>query len=367
MKKNNRIAVFLPNLNPGGAEKLHLILAREWEKSGIKTDFLLRNKCGSLCDQIPESSSIIDLKANRVRNSFWPLVKYLSDTPPDAIIAAMWPLTIIAPLAAKVANYRGKVILSEHSPLSIAYSNKGSFHRYVMKLSQRICYPISDVVVAVSSGVASDLSLMSGIDVNEFAVIHNPAAKGNVDPAVSPPLLLQSVSGPLILSVGTLKNVKRHDLLIKAFAKLPVEINATLAIIGEGDKRDSLINLADKLKLSNRVFLPGFISDPGPWYAHADLFVLSSDYEGFGNVIVEALEYGLPVVSTDCPFGPSEILDGGKYGALVRCNDSDALCAEIFKALSSNVNSDALRERAKDFDSGVIAKRYLELMFADAH
>ncbi len=170
-----------------------------------------------------------------------------------------------------------------------------------MRVSQRLAYPLADARVAVSRGLVDDLSRLSGLPPAQFQVIHNPAALGKAAEAIPPPVELAGVNKPLIITVGTLKQVKRHDLLIEAFARLPAELGATLCIVGEGPERSALEAKIAMLGLSRRVLLPGFAADPVPWYAKADLFVLSSDYEGFGNVIVEALEQGTPVVSTDCP------------------------------------------------------------------
>src|SRR5690606_26732556 len=138
-----------------------------------------------------------------------------------------------------------------------------------------------------------------------------------------------------------------------------------LCILGEGEERPRLQALVDALGLDGRLLLPGYQSDPAPWYAHADLFVLSSDHEGFGNVIVEALEQGVPVVSTDCPSGPREILEGGKYGTLVPVGDAAALASAIDDALSREHNHDALKRRAQDFSVDKAADAYLDLLLPD--
>lgn len=356
------LGIVLPDLRPGGAERLHVNLAEEWARASVSTEFVLQQATGELLDHLPASANVLDLKGARIRNLLWPLVNYFKERKPDAIVAAMWPLTVFVPLAARLAKYKGRVIISEHSPLSIAYSRHGRLHRLVMRASQRMCYPLADVRVAVSSGIADDLATLSGLSREQFTVIHNPAALGTANFNATCPEQLSGRAGPIILTVGTLKRVKRHDLLIEAFSRLPTSLGATLCILGEGQRRDQLERQIDGLGLQGRVLLPGFAVDPGPWYAHSDLFVLSSDYEGFGNVIVEAMEYGLPVVSTDCPVGPTEILEKGRYGRLVSPASVEALTSAMLASLREEPDRDALKKRAKDFSLDVIARQYLDVM-----
>lgn len=363
-----RIAIFLPDLRAGGAERLHVNLASAWIQSGYQIEFVLRNATGALIELLPEGVTIVDLKAKRVRDAFSPLVQYLREVQPAVLLAAMWPLTVIAPLAAKMAGFKGRVIISEHSPLSIAYAKKGNLHHMVMKASQALAYRLADERIAVSSGVADDLANLSGLPHNKFKVIYNPAALGNIPTELpAKPNVLQNVSGPILLAVGTLKKVKRFDLLITAFARLPKELNAMLCIVGEGPLRAELEKQIASLGLTEKVFLPGYFADTYVWYAHADLFVLSSDYEGFGNVIVEAMEYGLPIVSTDCPSGPREILCNGKYGALTPVGNSEQLADAILNALHSKYDQHALKIRAQDFTVNKIAEQYLTVMFPEMH
>jgi glycosyltransferase involved in cell wall biosynthesis len=355
------VAILLPDLRPGGAECLHLQLADEWLKRGISVDFVLRKARGELLAQVPAGVRVIDLRADRVRNAIGPLTSYLKTEQPDALLAAMWPLTFIAPLAARLAGYRGRVAVSEHSPLSHAYAGKGWPHRLALRLTSRIGYAIAGARIGVSSGVADDMAMLSRLPRDRFSVVHNPAATGKAGTHPRPQALA-AVARPVILSVGTLKAVKRHDLLIEAFAKFAAGHEATLCILGEGAMRGALEAQVERLGLQGRVLLPGYVADPTPWYAHADLFVLSSDYEGFGNVIVEAMEQGVPIVSTDCPVGPAEILQGGRFGKLVPVGDADALAEAMEQVLSGSVDRDGLRERARDFDVGRVAQRYLELL-----
>ncbi len=163
------------------------------------------------------------------------------------------------------------------------------------------------------------------------------------------------------LSVGNLKPEKNQALLLRAFAALP-RPDARLMLLGSGPQEAPLRALAEQLGLAERVIFAGFQRDPAPFYAAADLFVLSSNHEGFGNVIVEALSHGLPVVSTDCPAGPAEILDGGTFGLLVPVGDAAALAEAMDAALDAPVDRDALVRRASDFAPDIAARQYLAVM-----
>ncbi|HEY6544276.1 MAG TPA: glycosyltransferase [Dokdonella sp.] len=358
-----RIAIVLPDLRPGGAERMHVHLAREWRRRGLDVDFVLQRARGELLQHLPEGCGVVDLAAVRLRGILVPLVRYLRDSPPDALLAAMWPLTVLAPLAARLARSPTRVIVSEHTPLSIAHAARGPLARAVMRASQRCAYPLADERIAVSQAVAEDLAAMSGISRDRFVVVANAAAG-----AATPGLAAADWPhpGPLLLAVGTLKRVKRHDLLIDAFARLPCSLGARLCILGEGPERADLEDRILHNGLAGRVVLHGHVDAPGPWYARADLFVLASDHEGFGNVLVEAMEHGLRIVSTDCPGGPREVLDRGRYGRLVPPGDPQALADAMVESLSTPVDALALRERAREYDISRVAARYLELLLPEA-
>lgn len=358
--------MLLPNLKPGGAEKLHVDLATEWERCGIKTNFVLRESVGGLLESLPQSASVLSLNACRVRNVLLPLIKYLKNDPPDALLAAMWPLTVIAPIAAKLAGFKGRVVVSEHSPISIAYARKGKLHNKLMGLTMRLAYRMASARVGVSCGVAEDMAALSGMASSNVSIINNPAALGNNYQDVPSPYAARDTTAPIILTVGTLKKVKRHDLLINAFSMLPKTLGARLYILGDGLESDSLKELVRSLGLEELVTFVGFVRNTGPWYAHADLFVLASDYEGFGNVIVEAMEYGVSVVSTDCPVGPREILGNGKFGRLVVPNNASVLASAMLASLEKPSDPALLKQRALDFSLEFIAGKYVEICLGDA-
>ena len=359
-----RISVLLPDLQPGGAERIHVQMADIWLRRGFDVEFVLLRWAGELLAQLPEGASLVDLGAPRIRSAFLPLMRYLRDRKPQALLAAMWPLTVVAPLAARAVRFRARVAISEHSPLSLAYAGRGRAHRLVLRGSTRLAYPWADARIGVSRGVADGLAALSGLPRSGFRVIHNPAARARASTGLLERPSGLGEAGRVVLTVGTLKKVKRHDLLLQAFARI-AEPGLTLCILGEGEERSRLEALVRDLGLQGRVSMPGYMADPSAWYAHADLFVLTSDYEGFGNVLVEAMDYGVPIVSTDCPAGPREILDAGKYGTLTPVGDPDALAAAMQATLSGTHDHSALKARARDFSVEKIADEYLDLLLPD--
>jgi glycosyltransferase involved in cell wall biosynthesis len=227
-----------------------------------------------------------------------------------------------------------------------------------------ITYRFADRIAAVSEGSANDTARLARLLSERVTALHNPIAQRpmpSLEASAMADCLWTCPPGQRILTVGSLKDQKNHTLLLHAFAAMSCP-DARLMLLGQGENRAALHALASKLGIADRVILAGFHADPSPFYATADLFVLSSDYEGFGNVIVEALSFGLPVVSTDCPSGPAEILQGGRFGRLVPLGDADALARTMETALAAPVDRDALIRRAADFAPEIAARKYLDLL-----
>lgn len=362
----SRIAIFLPDLRGGGAERVNLDLAREFVRRGHTVEFVLMRARGDFLPEAQREFAVVDLAAERVRNAIWPLIRYLKRRRPEAVIAAMWPLTVVAPIAARIAGYRGKVLVSEHSMLSLQYRTWGGIQKLALRASTFVGYRLSSVRVGVSDGVCSDIAGLSRMTLDGFVTIYNPipAAAFPAEDALQLAASLWRGGGPRILTVGNLKPVKNQALLLRAFARL-VHPGARLMILGQGQNEAMLRDLAADLGIADRVVFAGFHADPSPFYATADLFALSSDYEGFGNVIVEALSFGLPVVSTACPSGPREILEDGKYGTLVPVGDVDALARAMQEALSRPHDREALKRRAQAFSVDSAADAYLDLLLPE--
>lgn len=358
------ISILLPDLRGGGVERIRIVLAHEFVRAGHRVEFVLMQARGELLAEAEAAFRIIDLQASRTRDLLRPLVRYLRTRQPDALLAAMWPLTVMAPIALRMSGHRCKVMVSEHGILSAQYADWGHMHRLGLRFSMAIGCRLADVRVGVSGGVAQDMAILSGMPPASFEVIHNPVPPRPMpseDAMRHAEALWTTPSGARIVHVGRLKAVKNHPLLLHAIARIPIP-EARLMLVGTGQGELGLRALAADLGITDRVIFAGFQPDPTPFYRTADLFVLSSDYEGFGNVIVEAMACGTPVVSTDCPTGPREILEDGRYGRLTPVGDSEALAEAMQATLAAPPDPTILQRRAADFAPAIAAGKYLDLI-----
>ena len=358
-----KIAIVLPDLKFGGAEKLHINLAEEWRSNGHEVHFILMNKRGEFLSMVPNNVYIKSLNVNRLREVVFPLKSYLKEYRPDITLAAMWPLTSIAVVSWILSGKVGKIFLSDHVHLSSSIANEINTHMFYIQSTILLTYRLVNGVIAVSEGVKDNLIKIGRFKKNKIKVIYNPIVKSNNCLYSANHDRRKMWEGDFkynILSVAELKAQKDHKTLIKAISLLPKELDFRLVILGDGKLMEELRLLVKSLKLNDKVMLRGYVSNPYPWYCTADLFVLSSMWEGFGNVIVEALECGVPVVSTNCPSGPSEILDNGEYGTLVPVGDYVLLSNAIHSTLLKKVNKNKLIERSKQFTVTKISLQYLK-------
>ena len=340
-----------------------LILAEAMIERGHKVDMLLCRREGPLLPLVHPDCTIIDFNVPRFRDALMPLRQYLQQSKPQSLVVFMWPLTVLAVLARMMVRSDTRLILTDHNALSKLHG-LSKLTKTAMRRSIRYLYPKAEARIVVSEGVAEDLAELSGLEENAFTVIYNPVSPP--PEGLSPDDGAKNLwgSGKRVLSVGALRSQKNQALLIKAFARIKEHIDANMVILGEGPLRGGLEELARSLGLADRVKLPGFLANPWPYYSSADVFVLSSDYEGLGNVLVEALYAGLPIVTTDCPHGPAEILDGGRFGTLVECGDEDGLAEAVIQALGHTVDRDALKARARNFVPEQAIDRYVAILEA---
>lgn len=366
--EGRRVAILLPDLRLGGVERVRLLLAAEFIKRGLKVDLVLGRASGELLDQVPDGCRQVNLEAPRLRRILPALRDYLKRERPDGMLASVWPLTGIACLALRLSRAPCALVVSEHNDFRLVPAIT-RFEKSALRLFGPRFYAPASRVIAVSQGVADSLQKCARLGRTKIRVIHNPVRLPNPRPlpAEDQPLLdWWEAGGPRLLTIGSLKRQKAHDVLIRALAALGAYPDALLLILGEGPLRAETERLAAQLGLDQRVWLPGFRVDPDRFLERADLFVLSSSWEGFGNVLVEAMACGTPVVSTDCMSGPREILQDGAFGHLVPPGDPQALAQGIARALAAPTDPERLKRRAGDFTVAAAADAYLEELFGTA-
>ncbi len=363
---SQRFAFLLPDMRGGGAERVALRFIDDCLAAGHEVDLILSEATGELLPLVPPEVGIVDLGATRIRSVVMPFRTYLRDRRPDAVHVMMWPLTVAAVVACKLARSNARIVLGEHCTLSRQYGDSRRTMA-VLWLTTRAFYPMADEVVCVSEQSADDLADLSGLDRKRIEVVNNPVAAPAHPIEVSATIETMWGEGDArILTVGSLNPVKNHAMLIRAFARLVRRRPARLVIVGEGPMRAEIERVAAEEGVADRVFLPGFTLDPWPYYASADLFVLSSDYEGYPLVLIEAMRCGLNIVSTDNPGGPRKILDGGIFGALTAVGDEGSLAEAMEIALDHRVGPDKLMARAETLSGQRQSDRFIELMLGAA-
>ena len=403
-----RISILTPSLAGQGAERKALYIAAGLIERGHEVDLLLQRLVCHYPDEVPEGARIFfqskrtdertrknlermpvvphplvsDLLPWRVRCSrIWlasrlhrqqlPLLAstrlprwaaevaaYLDRERPDAVLAMNVLAAAAAGMALHLARRPARVVATLHQGLKTGR----------LRYRARHGYPHADAVVGVSHGVTKEFDKIPGLERDRVHTIYNPVVSERLVQGARQPANHPWLGGPrvpLILAVGKLNKRKDFSTLLDAFARLLTRRSARLIVLGEGRLRPDLLSLARKLRITEHVDFPGFEENPYAFLARADLFVLSSRTEALPTVLIEAMACGSPVVSTDCDFGPREILEGGRYGALVPVGDPAALSAAMAGTLDDPVPRNVLRERASFFDTGSAVEQYEKLLLCE--
>ncbi|MEM3658648.1 MAG: glycosyltransferase [Candidatus Hadarchaeum sp.] len=367
-----KLALFLPSLRGGGAERVMVNLARGFRERGLSVDLVLVREEGSFFSNVPLGVRIIDLRARRALTAIPALVRYLRRERPDVLFSALSHTNVTALLARMLAGIRIPIVVTEHNTFSVAhpYAERKSTSK-LLPLLMRLFYPRASCIVGVSQGVVDDLKKVLCFDSPKFRVIYNPIVDEDLYRKAEEPLdhpFFGEGKPPVILAVGRLHVQKDFPTLLRAFALVRKEMDARLIILGEGEKRRELETLAKDLGIERDLDMPGFAQNPYKYMKRASVFVLSSQWEGFGNVLVEALACGCLVVSTDCPSGPAEILENGKYGLLVPPKNPEKIAEGILKVLRDQNLAEELRkkgqERARDFTVDRAVEKYMRVIEA---
>jgi glycosyltransferase involved in cell wall biosynthesis len=361
---NPDVALFVRSLYGGGAERVLLNLAQGLVERGLKVDLILARAQGHYLKQVPPGVRIVDLQAQWVPASLPKLVKYLRHNQPRNLLAALHYPCEIALWAKRLAGVSTRIIVSEHCNLSVEAARIPQLSVRLTPWAARLFYPWADEIVAVSQGVATDLAQITRLPADRIQVIYNPAILPELLTLAQEPVFhpwFEPSEPPVILGVGRLSAQKDFPTLIRAFARVRQVRPARLMILGDGPDREQLSSLIAELGLTDSVALPGFIQNPYPYMAKAAVFVLSSAWEGLGNVLIEAMAVGTPVISTNCPSGPAEILDRGKYGLLTPVGDSNAMAESILSVLA-NRNHQTDPDWLEQFTFKVCFEKYLQVL-----
>ncbi|PIG94083.1 glycosyltransferase [Gloeocapsopsis sp. IPPAS B-1203] len=372
IQKNTHISIFLPNLDGGGAELVMLRLAQGLANLGLKVDLVLAKTEGAYLTKVPANVRIIDLKSKSPVILFktFALRRYLQQQKPDILLSAL-DIVSAGTLAKLLAGVSTRIIMCVHTNLSQQFRDKPDvFVGKVRATLVRWFYPWADAIISVSQGVAQDIARVAGLPLDNIQVIYNPVVTPEVLRQAQQPTnhpWFAAGEPPVILGVGRLVRQKDFATLVQAFALVRQRCEARLMILGDVDKREPTIkpqleNLVQQLGLEGEVAFPGFVENPYTYMAQAGVFVLSSIYEGFGNVVAEAIATGTSVVATDCESGPAEILENGKYGKLVPVGDAAALADAIVTTLRNPTNSEELRQRSQAFSMDSVVAQYLQVI-----
>lgn len=377
-----RIALVVPHLARGGADLVMLSLARGLIERGYRADIHLLNELNTIEDKIPPEvrwtvleqeriqgfrdrahlarrfgSRILKVLRSDLLNNARSVAAYIDEEKPDCVLASLPQAKSAALLALSFTKLKPVAIPIVHNVLM---NTSRRFHTLYA-----ILFPFADRVVAVSDGVADNLSHKLEFPRESISRIYNPVVTEEISELARtvPEHPWMSDDGPpVILGAGRLARAKDFPTLLRAFRQVSQNREARLIILGEGRWRKRLEKMTRKLGIQESVSLPGWVSNPYAFMSRASLFVLSSKYEGLGNVLIEAMACGCPCVSTNCPSGPAEILDNGRFGPLVPVGDDSALAAAMERVLDSPPDKEALLARAQEFSHDASIDQYERLI-----
>jgi glycosyltransferase involved in cell wall biosynthesis len=359
------IALVLHDLRGGGAERACLRLARGMVAEGRDVDLILVRGEGVYLRDVPAGARLTVLDKPRVSQAIMALAAHFRRTRPKAVLSALTHMNLATILAARLSGVGARVVVSERNQISAkAQTAQGVWQRALYRAVPLI-YRAADRVVAVSGGVAEDLTQFGRLPDGKVRVIHNPVFDPDIERlARAAPRhgWFEQDGPPIVLAAGRLHHQKGFDTLLRAFAIARAQVDCRLVILGEGSERALLMQQAEQSGLGYDIDMPGFCENPFALMARAGAFVLSSRWEGFPNALVEAMACGAPVIATDCPSGPREILQDGKIAALVPVDDAQALGQALIATLSSRPDTAASRARAQGFSIAAAAHQYLDAL-----
>lgn len=359
------LAVFVASLFHGGVGKMRVHLINEFARRGVSVDLLLADRDSPYLDRVAPEVRIVDVGTSNAVTGVPKLAFYLWRSQPRVLLTQRVRVNVLGLRARALAGSAARSFVTVNTnmtrELEALAPRKGARHLDLM----RRYFPHNDGVIAVSQGVADDLAGLLGWPPARIAVAPNPTVTPELIALAEAPLdhpWFAAGGPPVILGMGRLEPQKDFQTLLQAFAILRRRQPCRLVVLGEGKQRRALEQLAAALEIAADVQFPGFVTNPYPYLRHASLFVLSSAWEGSPNSLTEALALGTPLVATDCPNGPREILEDGRHGPLVEVGDVDGLAAAMAHTLAHPPARGQLQAAAQRYTLARSATRYLETL-----
>ena len=349
----------------GGPERDTVLLCNELAAKGIRVAILALRKEGQLRSLVDPAIHVVDVLQPRMRYAIFGLRRAIRALAPAIVVSSGIPsLNLLTLLAVRTLprGQRPKLVLREVAVPSMAHQDPSGANRIAYRIL-RYLYRYADRIIALTDKAYRDLTQKFSVPERMISVMHTNA--------VIPPAMVQRLAEwdgetgrerDLIVCVGRLSREKDHRTLLRAMNLLPPERSWRLAIVGDGPERGALEGFARSIGLADRILFTGYVADPFVWMMRARVVVLSSIYEGLGSVIIEALACGTPVTCTDCPYGPREILQGGRFGTLTPVGDPGAMAAAITAALDCVPDRRLLMKRGLDFTVERAAARFLHIV-----
>ncbi len=359
------LAIFVATSGHSGMDRIIANLLLELAGQGLRIDLLRIDRHGPYVSALPTGVREIRLGAAHVDTSLPALIRYLRRVRPRALLTDKYRVNRVALWAIRLARSETRIVVRIGTTVSHDLVQRGGLDPWLERAWIRWLYPKANAVIVPSRGAADDLATLARLPRKRVTVVPNPVLKPELAIWAAEEThhrWFQDACAPVILAAGELAPRKDFATLVRAFARVRRCREVRLVILGEGRKRNPLIQLAAELGVAESVDLPGFMPNPYPYMARAAVFALTSTLEGFGIVLVEALSLGTPVVATDCPSGPAEILQDGRYGDLVPIGDDAALAVALERALDAPAPCEQLKRAAQPYTVAASAAAYARVL-----
>lgn len=359
------IAIFLATSGHSGVDRVMSNLIRGLASQGHRVDLLQIKGHGPYLKTIPKNIHLVQLKAAHALTSLFPVINYLRTAQPDCLLTDKDKINRISLFAKFLTQTKTRHVLRMGTTVSKNLAKRGLWSKVSHYLSIRLLYPLAEAIITPSYGAAVDLQLLGHFPKGKIKVVTSPVVDEELMAQGKEPVShpwLRAKDRPVVLGIGELCGRKDFSTLIRAFAWFQKEVPSRLIILGKGKQRAKLQGLVQELHLADLVDFPGFVQNPYAYLARSDLFVLSSTCEGAPVVLIEALAFGLPIVSTDCPSGPREILDHGRFGLLTPVQDPLALAQAMLQIWRNPLDPDLIRKQGQRYSITRGTEEYLRVL-----